>query len=76
MQSRYGGWCSVCGSSIAVADDISPYRQSWVHARCVPDGGAPSGTDYRQRIDRAKPRVGEVVCSDCFLIHPAGACDR
>ena len=75
MQARFAGACSVCGSPIALGDDINPYRWGWVHTRCAPDGGAPSGIDYRQRIDRAKPREGEVVCSECFLIHPEGACD-
>lgn len=71
MQARFAGACSVCGSPIALGDDISPYRWGWVHARCAPDGGvlAPAFAPA------FAPLGWEVVCSECFLIHPAGACD-
>ena len=73
IPARYSGLCSECGERWQPGDLIrSDYKVPgrypiWTHAVC-PDAA----------IDAlmARARTGEVSCSECFLIHPEGACDR
>ena len=70
IPARYSGVCLDCGERWQPGDLIrtGAYLPGeapvWQHAACpvVPDA--------------ADPRPGEVLCPDCWLIHPTGACDR
>ena len=72
IQARYSGVCPKCGERWQPGDLIrSDYKVPgrypiWTHAVC-PDAA----------IDAlmARARTGEVSYSECFLIHPEGACD-
>lgn len=64
--ARYPGSCAECGGpiepgqAIAYAGAIGPLAP--VHWECPPEPPTV--------------RPGEVSCPVCFLIHPAGECDR
>ena len=68
--AHYSGLCPRCGERWQPGDLIACEERTgspgadpiWRHAVC-PDP-APS------------VRPGEVICPACWLIHPAGACDR
>lgn len=64
--AAFSGYCRRCGLRYPPRTPIvmSADGLGWVHAAC------PGGPVMRP----AQP--GEVVCPDCFLIHPKGACDR
>ena len=61
--ARYAGTCDDCGGRIAPGDRVGyNAAQELVHWECPPEPPAV--------------RPGEERCPVCFLIHPAGACDR
>ena len=65
--AQYPGTCTACGNAIVPQQLILPSERSgnwqlYAHADCPPDP--------------AVVQPGEVACSSCFLIHPAGECDR
>ena len=69
--ASFPGLCGLCGEGYpegtlicrAATPELPPRAVShWVHEVC------PDPTPA--------VRKGEVVCRDCFLIHPEGACDR
>ena len=70
IKARYSGTCPKCGErwqpdDLIRSDFKVPGRYPiWTHATCpnVPDPDAL--------------RPGETVCTDCWLVHPVGACDR
>ena len=70
IPARYAGTCSACGGRWQPGDlirgqvDAPGQSGYWVHAACPDD---PADTDL-------KP--GETVCARCWLVHPAGECDR
>ena len=70
IQARWSGTCPECGErwqpgDLIRSDDREPDGLPiWIHAAC-PD--VPDATTINP---------GEQVCTDCWLIHPEGACDR
>lgn len=69
IPARYSGVCPECGERWQPGDLIRSAAQPiwptvWTHAVC-PDVPDPDAI-----------RPGEQVCTDCWLIHPKGACDR
>ena len=70
IPARYSGMCPDCGERWQPGDLIRTDQLNdvglalWTHATCpdVPD------------ISAVRP--GEVICTDCWLIHPKGECDR
>lgn len=70
IRARYSGLCPECGGRWEPGDAIDTVEPGnlsrWVHAVCPDD-------------DTSDPTVlkpHEIVCPDCFLIHPRGVCDR
>ena len=68
--ARYSGTCPECGErwqpgDLIRSDDREPNGLPiWTHAACpIP-------------YDLTAVNPGETVCTDCWLIHPEGACDR
>lgn len=70
IPARWSGYCSECGERWQPGDPIRSvvagceHKERWVHDRC-PDVPDPDSL-----------RPGETVCTDCWLVHPVGACDR
>ena len=70
ITARWSGYCSECGERWQRDDPIRPvvvgceHMERWVHDAC-PDAPDPDAL-----------RPGETVCTDCWLVHPKGACDR
>lgn len=66
IEAAFQGVCGQCGERYPIGTKIARDPQvGWMHAPyCPPD------------VLARPAQPGEVVCSDCFLIHPAGACDR
>ena len=70
IQARYSGYCPECGErwqpgDLIRSDDREPNGLPiWAHAVCP----------YTPDPTTINP--GEQVCTDCWLIHPKGACDR
>lgn len=70
IPARYSGVCPDCGERWQPGDPIrfalNPRSEHpwWRHAVCP------------IVLDAADLRPGEVACPDCWLVHPAGACDR
>lgn len=68
--ARYSGYCPECGErwqpgDLIRSDDREPNGLPiWSHAACP--------TPY----DPTAVNPGETVCTDCWLVHPEGACDR
>lgn len=63
FRARYAGTCDDCGGPIIPGDRVGyNAAQELVHWVCPPEPPAV--------------RPGEVSCPVCFLIHPAGECDR
>lgn len=70
IPAAFPGWCGLCGVWYVEGTEIRKVAPSefvegkleahWVHAVC-PD-------------PLPHARAGEVICPDCFLIHPAGEC--
>ena len=71
IMARYSGVCIECGERwqpgdlIRAGDCTEDGRPTaWMHAACP------------LMLDPAVLRPGETVCTDCWLVHPEGACDR
>lgn len=66
IQARYSGVCPECGERWQPGDLIrsqavgAEHHEYWMHAVCPNDKLA------------ASIRPGEVVCQDCWLVHPKG----
>lgn len=60
--ARYQGRCAGCEERIFEGDFIEMVDGKAVHADCI--AAAP--------VERPEPPV----CTDCWLVHPVGACDR
>ncbi|MFF2388921.1 hypothetical protein [Agromyces sp. NPDC058104] len=66
--ARFPGRCAECGGKIHEGEQIQS-----------PPEGQVTGV-YRhvvcpEPIDPARPAAHEEQCSECFMIHPKGACD-
>ena len=72
IQARYSGTCPECGGRWQPGDLIRSERTApgnlniaiWQHAVC-PDSEDPTAL-----------RKGESVCTECWLVHPKGACGQ
>ena len=64
ITALYSGVCPECGGRWQPGDQIRVAEGAWRHAECPDDLG---------EFD-LKPT--EAVCQTCWLVHPAGACDR
>lgn len=65
IKARYSGTCPECGERWQPGDLIYYGGTGGQHARC-PDAPDPLPA----------ARAGEVNCTNCWLIHPEGSCDR
>ena len=64
ITAKYAGTCPDCGGRWQEGDRIRVAEGAWRHETCPDD---PGEFDLKR---------GESVCTACWLIHPAGACDR
>lgn len=65
LMARYSGVCPECGERWQPGEYIrADEDKQWKHVHC------PDVTDDLSL------RPNETVCTDCWLVHPEGACDR
>lgn len=65
IMARYSGECPECGERWQPGDFI----------RVVPDDQRPSIWRHAVCPDASKPEI-HPTCTDCWLAHPEGECDR